>query len=102
MTVALKNKQPVVVSQAALRRAGFKSGQELEVKASGGVITIIPRLPSANDEYTPRQRRVVDAAIAKARKGPYHGPFETADDAISFLRKEIRKRKAARPKPPGR
>ena len=102
MTVAVKNKQPVLVPQAALRRAGFKSGQELEVKASGGVITIIPRLPSADDEYTPQQRRVVDAAIAKAREGPCHGPFETADAAISFLRKEIRKRNAAKTKPPGR
>jgi len=33
MTVALKNKSPVVVPSAALRRAGFKTGQELEVKA---------------------------------------------------------------------
>jgi hypothetical protein len=29
--------------------------------------------------------------LAEARKGPYYGPFKTADEAIAFLRKEIRK-----------
>ena len=33
-----------MVPKAARRRAGFKSGQELEVKASGGVITIVPKV----------------------------------------------------------
>jgi hypothetical protein len=36
MTVAVKNKPPVVVPAAALRRAGFKRGQVLEVKAPMG------------------------------------------------------------------
>ena len=44
MTDALKNKPPVVVPPAALRRAGFKRGQALEVKASGGVVTIVRKL----------------------------------------------------------
>ncbi|HEX4134300.1 MAG TPA: AbrB/MazE/SpoVT family DNA-binding domain-containing protein [Bryobacteraceae bacterium] len=58
MTVALKNKQPVVIPQAALRRAGFKNGQELEVRASGGVITIIPRPPTAQGRiYAPTAPR---------------------------------------------
>ena len=43
MTVAMKNKQPIIVPEAALRRAGFKHGQELEVEASGGIITIVPK-----------------------------------------------------------
>jgi len=49
MTVAIKNnnKTPLVVPAYVRRRAGFKSGQELEFKASGGVITILPKLPSA-------------------------------------------------------
>jgi hypothetical protein len=48
MTVTLKNKPPVVVPPAALRRAGFKRGQELEIRASGGVIKIVPKTPSAD------------------------------------------------------
>jgi hypothetical protein len=33
---------------------------------AGGVITILPKLPSAGEEYTPEQRRVIDARWAKA------------------------------------
>jgi|SRR6185437_10124403 len=98
MTVALKSNAPMIVPAAVLRRAGFRRGQELEMKVSGGVITIIPRDTDADDEYTPAQRRVIDAALAKARKGPYHGPFETADAAISFLNKEVSKRSGSRRK----
>ena len=35
MTVAVENRKPIVVSSAALRRAGFKSGQDLEF--NGGI-----------------------------------------------------------------
>jgi len=65
----------------------------VEFKVSGGVINIVPELPVADDEYTPAQRRVIDARLRQARKGPYHGPFATAEEAIAFLRKEVRKRK---------
>ncbi len=60
---------------------------------SGGVINIVPKLPVADDEYTPAQRRVIDARLQQARKGPYHGPFATADEAIAFVRKEVKGRK---------
>jgi bifunctional DNA-binding transcriptional regulator/antitoxin component of YhaV-PrlF toxin-antitoxin module len=48
MTVAVKDndKTPLVVPSAVRRKPGFKSGQELEFKASGGVITIVPKLPN--------------------------------------------------------
>ena len=78
------------------RQAGIKSGDRVVFKVSGGIINIIPDLPLADDEYTPAKRRVIDARLAEARKGPYYGPFKTADDAIAFLRKEIRHRKAAK------
>jgi hypothetical protein len=64
----------------------------------GGIINIIPELPNADDEYPPAQRRVIDVRLAEARKGPYYGPFKTADEAIAFLRKSIRNRKAAKRK----
>jgi predicted nucleic acid-binding protein len=63
-------------------------------QAAGGVITISRKLPVAGDEYTPAQRRSVDARLTEALKGPYHGPFETAEEVIGFIRKEIRNRKA--------
>jgi bifunctional DNA-binding transcriptional regulator/antitoxin component of YhaV-PrlF toxin-antitoxin module len=101
MTVAVKNnnKTPLVVPPAVRRTAGFKSGQGLEFKASGGVITIIPKLPNADDEYTPAQRRAIDRGIAQSEKdyveGRSYGPFDTAAEAIAAIDANLRKRRAA-------
>ncbi len=93
MGVVISTKSELVVPRSVRRRAGLKSGQTVEFKVSGGVINIVPKLPVADDEYTPAQRRAVDARLSQARKGPYHGPFATADEAIAFVRTEVRKRK---------
>jgi bifunctional DNA-binding transcriptional regulator/antitoxin component of YhaV-PrlF toxin-antitoxin module len=93
MGVVVSAKSELVVQRSVRRRAGLKSGQTVEFRVSGGVINIVPQLPVADDEYTPAQRRVIDARLQQARKGSYHGPFATADEAIAFLRKEVRKRK---------
>jgi len=55
MTVTVKNKTkiPLVVPPSVRRKAGHKNGQDLEFRVSGGVITILPKLPAADDEYTP-------------------------------------------------
>jgi bifunctional DNA-binding transcriptional regulator/antitoxin component of YhaV-PrlF toxin-antitoxin module len=96
MTVAIKNnnKTPLVVPPAVRRQARFKSGQELEFRASGGVITILPKLPSADDEYTPAQRRTIDAQLDGAEKGPFRGPFNTAEEMITDIKRELKKRSA--------
>jgi len=98
MTVAVKNnnKTPLVVPPAVRRKAGFKCGQVLEFKASGGAITIIPKLPAAADEYTPEQRRMIDAELDEAAKGPFHGPFSTAGEMIAHLKRELKARAATK------
>jgi AbrB family looped-hinge helix DNA binding protein len=93
MTITVEDKTGLVAPASVRRRAGLKSGDQVEFKVSGGVITIIPKLPAADDEYTPAQRRAIDRRLAAARKGPYYGPFETVDEAIAFLRKEVKHRK---------
>ena len=96
MTVAVKNdnKTPLVVPSAARRKAGFKSGQELEVRASGGVITIVPKLPSAADEYTPAARRAIDARLKKAlsevAQSQTAGPFPNAEEMITSLKSRMK------------
>ena len=99
MTVTVKNKTPLVVPPAVRRMAGLKIGDKLEFKVSGGVITILPKLPTADDDYTPAQRRMIDRGIAKGlediRKGRVHGPFETADEAVAHLREHTRSRRKA-------
>jgi bifunctional DNA-binding transcriptional regulator/antitoxin component of YhaV-PrlF toxin-antitoxin module len=98
MATTAKNVSPLVAPSAIRRKAGLKGGDELEFKAASAVITTSRKLPVAGDEYTPAQRRIIDARLTEARKGPYHGPFETAEEAIRFIRKEIRKRKVMKSK----
>ena len=106
MTVAIKNKQPIAVPPAALRRAGFKSGQKIEIKVSGGVITILPKLPPADDEYTPAQRRVIDARLKKSleevKRGRTAGPFKTAGEMVASLKHELKKARSKKPSPAAR
>ena len=91
-----------MVPPAVRRRAGFKGGDELEFKVSAGVITILPKAPAADQEYTAAQRRVIDHGIAKGlediRQGRTHGPFATADEAIAYLKTYARQRKKAAPR----
>jgi len=104
MTVAIKNdnKIPLVVPPAVRRRARFKSGQELEFRASGGVITILPKLPNADDEYTPEQRSIIDAQLAEGladiKAGRLQGPFASHKEFIDSLHKEAKKLSAKKTK----
>jgi bifunctional DNA-binding transcriptional regulator/antitoxin component of YhaV-PrlF toxin-antitoxin module len=96
MTVTLKDKEPLVVPSTVRRRAGLKNGQKLEFKVSGGVITILPKRPDAdNDEYSPEQRRAIDAqlahGLADVAAGRVSGPFSTHKEFIDSLHKEARK-----------
>src|ERR1700722_2095483 len=96
MTVTVTNKKELVVPRSIRRRAGIKSGDRLEFRVSGGIINIVPELPPADDEYTPAQRRVIDAQLTEAQEGPFHGPFDTADDMIAHIKVELKKRAAAK------
>jgi AbrB family looped-hinge helix DNA binding protein len=84
---------------------GIAEGDLVEASVQRGRIVLTPKLaidrfkfPNADSEYTPEQRSVIDARLAKARKGPYHGPFDTAGEVIQFLHKEIKSRKAIKRK----
>jgi AbrB family looped-hinge helix DNA binding protein len=84
---------------------GIAEGDLVEASVQRGRIVLTPKLaidrskyPTADDEYTPKQRRMIDARLALARAGPYHGPFDTAAEAIQFLHTEIKSRKAIKRK----
>ena len=79
----------------------------VEATFQRGQIVLRPQLvidrsafPNANDEYTPAQRRVIDARLAKATKeikqGRTYGPFNTADEMIASMESELKKRAAKR------
>ena len=80
---------------AIRRKAGLRTGDKIEFKVSGGVISIHPKLPTADDEYTPEQRRIVDAELAEGladiEAGRVHGPFSTHKEFIASLQKEAKK-----------
>ena len=106
MRITVNTKKPLVVPLAVRRRAGLKTGDEVEFKVSGRVITICPKTPVPEAEYTPAQRRAIDRGIAQSEKeyaaGKSYGPFDTAEQAIASINANLRRR-AARKKvsPPG-
>ena len=106
MTITLKAKAPLVVPPTVQRKARLKAGDQVVFQATPGRITILSKPPAApraapsatDDEYTPEQRRIIEAQLAEGlediRKGRTYGPFNTVEEAIKFLHKEIRARKA--------
>jgi bifunctional DNA-binding transcriptional regulator/antitoxin component of YhaV-PrlF toxin-antitoxin module len=88
MTVTVKNKPGLTVPAKVQRQARLKIGELLEFRVSGGVITILPKLPAA--EYTPAQRRRLDAQLAEGlddiAKGRVSPRFNTVDEMLASLK----------------
>ena len=106
-TGKIQNKGQVTIPTTVRRQAGLSKGDLVNFAFQRGKIVITPTLvinrskfPTADDEYTPEQRRIIDARLAKAeadiKAGRVHGPFDSASEAIDFLHREIRSRKAKR------
>ena len=51
------------------------------------------------DEYTPEQRRMINARLDEAEKDPFYGPF-TAKEATAFLKETLKATRRAKPKHP--
>ena len=105
--VKVQHKGQMTIPSDVRSLVGLADGDLVDVKAAHGRIIITPQLvidrskfPTADDEYTPAQRRVIDREIAKGladvKAGRLHGPFETHEDMLKFLHAEVRK---ARQKP---
>ena len=96
MTVTVKDKTPITVPDRVRRRAGFKPGDQVEFKVSGGVVTIVPKLPLSDDEYTPEQRRIIDARLRESEEdfkaGRSYGPFHTADEMIAHMKAKLKQK----------
>jgi len=96
MTVVVKSKGPIVVPPSVRRQAGLKSGDKLEFRVSGRVITIHPNEPASADDYTAAQRKAIDRGIAQSERqyaaGKSYGPFETAAEAIASIDANLRRR----------
>jgi AbrB family looped-hinge helix DNA binding protein len=87
---------------------GVGEGSLVELSLKNGKTVITPKLvidrskfPTADDEYTPEQRRIIDAGIVQGRKGPYYGPFKSGIEVEAFLKKWKAKTKAGKLKKTG-
>jgi AbrB family looped-hinge helix DNA binding protein len=81
---------------------GIAEGDLVEASIKRGTIVITPKLvidrskfPTADDEYTPAQRRAIDARLAKSdediKHGRMHGPFDTHEEFLAALHKQAPK-----------
>jgi AbrB family looped-hinge helix DNA binding protein len=107
--VKVQQKGQVTIPSRLRQQAGIAEGDMVEATFQRGHIVLTPKVVvdrstfrNAEDEYTPAQRRAVNARLAKADKeiksGRTFGPFDSADDVIASIERELKKRAAARKK----
>ncbi|MGD1096670.1 MAG: AbrB/MazE/SpoVT family DNA-binding domain-containing protein [Bryobacteraceae bacterium] len=88
---------------------GVAEGDLVEASVQHGKIVLTPKLvidrskfPNADDDYTPAQRRIIDARLANSdqdiQRGRTYGPFSAADEMIASLEANIKKLKAGKRK----
>ena len=88
--MTVKSKSVLTVPPEVRRKAGIKIGDRLEFRVSGGIITILPDLRSADGEYTKEQRSLLDKQLAAGlddiRKGRVSPKFETVEEMLTSLK----------------
>ena len=108
MSIVKVHKGQMTIPSSVRSAVGVADGDWVDVKAVGKKIVNTPKLvidrskfPTADDEYTPAQRRSIDARLAKARAdmkaGRVYGPFATVAELERSLRQTGKKR-AGKPK----
>jgi len=104
--VRVQSKGQMTIPSRLRSAIGLADGDLVEVKAVGRKIVITPQVvidrskfPAADGEYTPDQRRRLNASLAEAEKGPYYGPFKNGAEVAAFLKKWQRSAKSAKLRP---
>ena len=101
-TGKIQNKGQVTIPTAVRRQAGLSTGDLVNIAFQRGKIVITPKLvidrsqfTTADDEYTPAQRRIIDARLAESeqdlKNGRTFGPFNTAGEMIADIKARLRK-----------
>lgn len=105
--VKIQRKGQMTLPSRLRAAIGVGEGDRLEATVERGRIVLSPTyvidrstFPTADDEYTPRERRAIDARLAEAEKdikeGRVYGPFTTHKAMMAFLHKEAGKRRTAK------
>jgi AbrB family looped-hinge helix DNA binding protein len=106
-TGKIQSKGQVTIPTSVRRQAGLSKGDLVNFAFQRGRIVITPRpvidrskFPTADDEYTPEQRRIIDARLAESladiEAGRTFGPFDTVDQMIAHMKRGLRKNVASR------
>jgi AbrB family looped-hinge helix DNA binding protein len=101
-TGKIQNKGQVTIPTAVRRQAGLAKGDLVNFSFQRGKIVMTPKLvidhsrfPTADGDYTPAQRRVVDASLAKAdrdiKAGRVSKAFSNHREFIAALHAEAAK-----------
>jgi AbrB family looped-hinge helix DNA binding protein len=102
-TAKIQHKGQVTIPTSVRRQAGLSKGDLVNFAFQRGKIVITPRLvidraqfPNADDEYTPAQRRIIDARLDESeedlKKRRSLGPFYTAEDMIAHMKGQLKQR----------
>jgi len=90
--VSVKSKFQIVIPQKVRERIGVEVGDVLEATAERGRIVLRPKVIVDRDEYTPAQRRRIDAQLAKSisedKQGRSFGPFRSHQEMVDFLHQQ--------------
>ncbi len=106
-TARIQHKGQVTIPTRLRNQVGLSKGDLVEFSLQRGKIVITPKIvidrsqfPSADDEYTPAQRRAIDARLAESeedlRRGRTAGPFNTADEMIASMKEQLKKKAAGK------
>src|SRR5579859_1607193 len=92
--VRVQRKGQVTIPTRLRAQVGLVDGDLVEAKAERGKIVLTPK-SIVDREYTPAQRRVIDARLAdsleQAKRDETYGPFETHEEMTTFLHGEAKK-----------
>lgn len=105
----MKDKGQVTIPTAVRRQAGLNKGDLVNFAFQGGKIVMTPKLvidgsrfSAAGDEYTPAQRRIINASLARAdadiKAGRVTKAFSDHAEFIAALHKEAAKLSAKKPR----
>jgi AbrB family looped-hinge helix DNA binding protein len=108
-TTRIQHRGQVTIPTSVRRQAGLGKGDLVNFSFQRGKIVITPmvvidrsKFPTADDEYTPEQRRVIDARLDKAdadiKAGRMSKAFSNHEEFVAFLHKEAKKLRATKTK----
>jgi AbrB family looped-hinge helix DNA binding protein len=104
--VKVQRKGQMTIPSAVRSAVGLADGDLVDVKAARGKIILTPQIvidrstfPTADAEYTPEQRRVLNARLKAAEKTPLHGPFKDGEQIAAYLKALRKAQRSAKSQP---